>query len=304
MQVLLDFLEKYGLFLGLVFGVVLLLVVSFLIFKKIHQRAFKRPVLSTTLAPVENEDNQKQPKPREAKREGNSLKTGVVSYRSEQEETPIVNQEPPQATHHEPISQLETPDSLKNPIQPLLDDEPMENVEIKESEPDETQITETILVEESHPQPIHYDKPEPKITNETMEPLPIKKDVPPMIKRTLPPLDDDIKPKKAVKSTPKPTPAPKKSEPAVTQVIKKKAEPKKKTPPKYHVLYRPIDDKWYVKKEGSETIISVLETQREAISFATIKALTSDSDVIVHRKDGKIRKKATFKDVIDSETDE
>ena len=304
MQVLLDFLEKYGLFLGLVFGVVLLLVVSFLIFKKIHQRAYKRPVLSTTLALVENEDNQNQPKPREAKREGNALKTGIVSYQSEQEETPIVNQEPPQSSHHEPISRLEIPDSLKNPIQPLLDDEPMENAEIKKSDPEETQINETIPVEENHSQLNLYEKPEPQILNNTMESIPIKKDVSPTIKRTLPPLDEGIQPKKTAKSTPKPTPSPKKSEPAVTQVIKKKAEPKKKTLPKFHVLYRPIDDKWYVKKEGNETIISVLETQREAISYATIKALTSDTDVIVHRKDGKIRKKATFKDVIDSETDE
>ena len=61
---------------------------------------------------------------------------------------------------------------------------------------------------------------------------------------------------------------------------------------------------WYVKVEGSDAIIATLETQVEAISYATIKALKSDSVVIVHRKDGKIRKQATMKDVIDSDEDE
>ena len=38
MQVLLDLLEQYGLFLDLVFGAVSIIVVSFIIFKKIQQR--------------------------------------------------------------------------------------------------------------------------------------------------------------------------------------------------------------------------------------------------------------------------
>lgn len=70
----------------------------------------------------------------------------------------------------------------------------------------------------------------------------------------------------------------------------KKPEPKPKKPlGKYHVMYR-ADGKWIVKREGSQTIFRVLETQREAISWATIKALPQDIGIVVHQKDGKIRK--------------
>ncbi|MFH0993690.1 MAG: DUF2188 domain-containing protein [bacterium] len=59
---------------------------------------------------------------------------------------------------------------------------------------------------------------------------------------------------------------------------------------KYHVLYRPEDGKWYVKREGSQKIIKVLETQTDAINWTTIRALTQDIGMVVHKKDGKIRK--------------
>lgn len=62
------------------------------------------------------------------------------------------------------------------------------------------------------------------------------------------------------------------------------------TPKRYHVLYRKEDGKWYVKREGSEKTIRVLETQKEAIAFATIKAINQDTTVVVHKRDGKIRK--------------
>jgi len=114
----------------------------------------------------------------------------------------------------------------------------------------------------------------------------------------LPPveLDKSEKPKLLVDKKPKSvTPAPKPVP---------KPKPKKKLPPKFHVLYRSTDESWYVKKEGNDAIIRVLETYREAVSFATIKALSSDSTVVVHRKDGKILKQSSLKDVMDSEEDD
>ena len=69
---------------------------------------------------------------------------------------------------------------------------------------------------------------------------------------------------------------------------------------KYHVLFRQSDQRWIVKRENADRIIRVLETQKEAISFATIKALTNDTTIVIHKKDGKIRKqnytKSTQKD--------
>ena len=59
---------------------------------------------------------------------------------------------------------------------------------------------------------------------------------------------------------------------------------------KYHVLYRKEDSKWYVKREGSDKTLRVLETQAEAIAWATIKALNQDTAIVIHKRDGKIRK--------------
>lgn len=59
---------------------------------------------------------------------------------------------------------------------------------------------------------------------------------------------------------------------------------------KYHVLYRDKDKKWYVKREGSDKVIRVLYTKKEAIAYATIKAINQDSDIVIHSKDGKIEK--------------
>ena len=59
---------------------------------------------------------------------------------------------------------------------------------------------------------------------------------------------------------------------------------------RYHVLYLKEENKWYVKREGAEAVINVLETQKEAIAFATIKAINQGTSVVVHKRDGKIRK--------------
>jgi len=64
----------------------------------------------------------------------------------------------------------------------------------------------------------------------------------------------------------------------------------KKLAKRYHVLYRKEDNKWYVKREGTDKITRVLESQKEAIAFATIKAINQSTTVVVHKRDGKIRK--------------
>jgi hypothetical protein len=59
---------------------------------------------------------------------------------------------------------------------------------------------------------------------------------------------------------------------------------------KYHVLYRDKDNMWYVKRENSKRTIRVLHTKREAIAYATIKAINQDTNIVIHGKDGKIEK--------------
>ncbi len=59
---------------------------------------------------------------------------------------------------------------------------------------------------------------------------------------------------------------------------------------KYHVLYRKEDHQWFVKREGSGRILRVLPTQKEAIAYATIKAITQNTGFVIHKQDGKIKK--------------
>ncbi len=59
---------------------------------------------------------------------------------------------------------------------------------------------------------------------------------------------------------------------------------------RYHVLYQKENNKWFVKREGNKKILKLFETQKEAIAFATIKSLENDTSVVVHRRDGVIRK--------------
>jgi hypothetical protein len=61
--------------------------------------------------------------------------------------------------------------------------------------------------------------------------------------------------------------------------LNKESSPKKELG-KYHVLYRKADRMWYVKREGSNRVLRVLETQREAIAYATIKAITDRKSVV------------------------
>jgi competence protein ComGC len=65
---------------------------------------------------------------------------------------------------------------------------------------------------------------------------------------------------------------------------------KKKVLGRYHVLYKKDTNKWYIKREGSEKVVKTLLTQKEAVAYATIKAINQKTTVVVHKKDGKIRK--------------
>jgi len=59
---------------------------------------------------------------------------------------------------------------------------------------------------------------------------------------------------------------------------------------RYHVLYLKEQKKWFVKREGNDQILKIFETQKEGIAFATIKSLENETSVVVHRRDGIIRK--------------
>ncbi|MFP4478337.1 MAG: DUF2188 domain-containing protein [Candidatus Izemoplasmatales bacterium] len=59
---------------------------------------------------------------------------------------------------------------------------------------------------------------------------------------------------------------------------------------KYHITYRQKDNKWIVTREGSDKTIRVLHTKKEAIAYATIKAINQDTNIVIHGRDGKIEK--------------
>lgn len=94
----------------------------------------------------------------------------------------------------------------------------------------------------------------------------------------------------APQAEPEPEPAPTEVPPIPVPPQETVPKEPKKILGKYHVMYRASDDRWYVKREGSTQILRVLETQREAQSWAIIKALPNDIGIVVHEKDGKIKK--------------
>lgn len=123
------------------------------------------------------------------------------------------------------------------------------------------------------------------------------------------------KKKNKQKQEPKKTaPEVKKEEPVVKEEPKKEAEPKKEVAPKkeaapkkeepvkkqegnvkYHISQNK-DDKseyfkqWRVRKQGSNKTIKYFKTQKEAIDYAKTLAKNADTDIVIHRVDGKIRK--------------
>ena len=57
----------------------------------------------------------------------------------------------------------------------------------------------------------------------------------------------------------------------------------------YRVTYRAEDGKWLVTRDGSTKIQRTLETQTDAVNWATIKALTQNVELVVHKKDGTVK---------------
>lgn len=84
----------------------------------------------------------------------------------------------------------------------------------------------------------------------------------------------------------------KKNDEKIEDLINQTSSEETKELGKYHVLYRKEDASWYIKREGSEKITKVLPTQKEAIAFATIKAINQKTSVVIHKRDGKIRKQS------------
>ena len=57
----------------------------------------------------------------------------------------------------------------------------------------------------------------------------------------------------------------------------------------YHVSLND-DGKWQVKAEKAEKALRVFPTQKEAIAYADAVAENQDGNVVIQKKDGKIRK--------------
>lgn len=97
------------------------------------------------------------------------------------------------------------------------------------------------------------------------------------------------------------------AKPAVKPAAKevKKAEPKKEAPAKkaaeaparkavYRVVYDKEDGLWKIKKDGAARVIDSRKTKEEAL--ARVQELSENQDVkfVVHKKDGKMQKKANL----------
>jgi len=59
-----------------------------------------------------------------------------------------------------------------------------------------------------------------------------------------------------------------------------------------HVV--PHDGKWGVRGEGNERVTSTHDTQAEAIERAREIAINQESEVVIHRPDGRIRDKDSY----------
>ena len=58
---------------------------------------------------------------------------------------------------------------------------------------------------------------------------------------------------------------------------------------KYHVSLNK-DGKWQVKGEKAEKALKLFDTQKEAIAYAEEIADNQEGNIVIHKKDGKIRK--------------
>ena len=61
-----------------------------------------------------------------------------------------------------------------------------------------------------------------------------------------------------------------------------------------HVV--PRDDKWAVRKTGSERVARKFDTQREAIEVARGFARNQKTELYIHGRDGRIKKRDSYGD--------
>lgn len=59
-----------------------------------------------------------------------------------------------------------------------------------------------------------------------------------------------------------------------------------------HVV--PVDGEWGVRGEGNGRLTSLHDTQAEAIEAAREIAINQSSEVVIHRRDGRIRDKDSY----------
>ncbi|MCK5731426.1 MAG: DUF2188 domain-containing protein [Tenericutes bacterium] len=224
----LNFIDQYGIFFGLLIGVILGLVFAYLLLSRPKR--------------VTNHDN--------------------PSKEVELEKTKLNNQNTPLKTEAstKPVK-LEKEDSLSNP-----NDLEADNLDI-------TINKDKIIIDSFE---------EHNIEVETVQAIDFNEDIKPAEEKAII-QNVELQPKIVKDSKKAPQPKPEKKAP--------KAKPKvKKDLGRYHVLFRKEDSQWYVKREGSDRVVKVLLTQKEAIAFATIKSITQKTSIVIHKRDGKIRK--------------
>jgi hypothetical protein len=272
MEAILAYLLEYWLFFVIVIGTVFLMTLTYIIYNAIIR---SRPEVVYAASGTTNE----------------SLDETI-----EEDSEVIIDPEFTKITDSENVSSVEAVKEAPNLAEQEKKTEHLTETKEPSTEVDKKATEETVakvpIVEEINDLP-------PSISKKDMVAniFAAMKVDPETVYAPLPQIEPEIAPK--IKAAPKKKLVAKTSEPT-----EPKPKAKKKTPPKYHVLFRAADEKWYVKREGSNTILRVLETHREAVSVATIKALSTNSAVVVHRKDGRIRKAAPFKDVIEAEEEE
>lgn len=67
------------------------------------------------------------------------------------------------------------------------------------------------------------------------------------------------------------------------------------SPPTHHQHVVPHEEGWAVKGEGNERYTAIYDYQKEAIKRAKDIAANYHSDVIIHRKDGSIRDRVSYR---------
>lgn len=71
--------------------------------------------------------------------------------------------------------------------------------------------------------------------------------------------------------------------------VEEKNEKKVITKHIYHIVQRKEDSVWAVKLGGGK-VLKLCDTQDEAIKYAKEKANNQNGSIVIHKRDGKIRK--------------